>query len=155
MPGVADAVRATQSAQEHKKRQSEREELLRMVKEGRIHECTEHQMENLKLMLELQKAFGGELEPVVAEIGDGVVDAVKQAVTDALANMPTRLVSGDGLVVDTARPSMRHMSTELSQKDEGMTISNEEDLAKEETTADDSSDKLKRLRELKGTKDER
>ncbi len=152
MPGVADAVRATQESQDQKKRKAEREELLRMVREGRTHECTEQQLENLKLMLDLQKAFGGDSEPIVAEVGTEFVAAVKQAVTEALANMPTRIVSPDGSVIDSSRPSMKHMSTDLLQKDEGFSISNEGDLVKEETVLDDAAEKREKLRKLRGTK---
>ena len=51
MPGVADVERRTALSRERAARQVERKELLRMVREGRIHEADERQLETIKLTL--------------------------------------------------------------------------------------------------------
>ncbi len=58
MPGVSESIRRTQMKQEQKRRKSDMDELIRMVKENRLHEADERQLESLKLVAELQKVFG-------------------------------------------------------------------------------------------------
>ena len=52
MPGVADSIRRTGLAQEQKSRQRDMEELLGMVRDGRLHEADSRQLETLKLHLQ-------------------------------------------------------------------------------------------------------
>lgn len=152
MPGVADQVRRTQLKQEQKRRKEDMNELVRMVKENRLHEADERQIETLKLVAELQKAFGGEGAAPVAGVPQELVEAVKGAVAEAVANLPV----GGGVAVrpmdDPSRPSMKHVSLDLSQTADDLQVSHSEGLGKEKQSDEDAEDKLKKLREIKGKK---
>ncbi len=154
MPGVADQIRRTQLSQDQKARKEDMEQLTLMVEEGRLHEADERQLETLKMIAELRQAFDmGAAEekpaPVVSIDNKEILDAVKQAVSEAVANIPVG--SSASPASDPARPKMKHTSlADIVQSDDGVTISHGSDLGEEETGAEDSTDKLEKLRKLKG-----
>jgi hypothetical protein len=139
--------------QEQKQRASDMKELLRMVKENRLHEADERQLESLKLVAELQKVFGnGEATPPVG-IPQELVDAVTNAVTDAVSNLPPGAVAGPVRPQDDPdRPTMGHVSLDLSQDGNDLEVSHGDELGKEKESTDDAEDKLKKLRDLKRKK---
>ncbi len=153
MPGVADQVRRTQLKQDQKVRKKDMEELARMVQEGRLNEADERQLETLRLISDLQKSFG-QTETTPAPVSVNVdnaeiLKAVKQAMGEAIANMPV----GRGLspAEDPDRPKMKHTSlADLAQGKDDVTISHGGDLGEEKTATEDSTDKLEKLRKLKG-----
>ena len=155
VPGVADTVRKTQLKQDQKSRQSDMSELLRMVQEGRIHEADERQLENLKLALELNNL----LEPKEAAASQqgvdsaALVEAVKTAISEGMSNVTVNTtVVGEGMV-DPSRPQMRHTSlADLAQDDTKIDISNREKISKEIEGEETSTDKLEKLKRIKGGK---
>ena len=58
VPGVADSIRKTNLTKQHQERRIDQAELLRMVKENRLHEADERQLETLKLAMELNSLLG-------------------------------------------------------------------------------------------------
>ena len=152
MPGVTETIRQTQLKQEEKKRQREMDELKKMVAEGRLHEATEHQLATLRLVTELQKSF--EASAPSTSLPQDLAEVVKNAVTDAVANLPVGAAGGISSRPqdDPARPTMKHVSLDLSQDGEDLQISHGEGLGKEKRSSDDGEDKLKKLREIKGKK---
>jgi hypothetical protein len=137
--------------QEQKQRASDMEELIRMVKENRLHEADERQLESLKLVAELQKVFGTGATPV--GIPQELVDAVTNAVTDAVSNLPPGAVAGPVRPQDDPdRPAMAHVSLDLSQDGNDLEISHGDELGKEKESTDDAEDKLKKLQDLKRKK---
>jgi hypothetical protein len=147
VPGVADQIRKTQLKQDQKARQSEMQELLRMVQEGRLHEADERQLENLKLALELNNLLGNRSPEESQQqfvMSEELVEAVKRAISEGMAN-----VAG---VDDPSRPQMRHVSlADLVQDKTEVNISHKDGISKE-IEGDESTDKLKKLRKLKGGK---
>ena len=153
MPGVSERVRRTQMKQEQKRRKADMEELVRMVEENRLHEADERQLETLKLVAELQKVFGTGATPV--GIPQELVDAVTNAVTDAVSNLPVGAIETSAPVRpqdDPERPSMKHISLDLSQDGNDLKISHGDELGKEKESTDDAKGKRKKLRELKRKK---
>ena len=151
MPGVSERVRRTQMKQDQKRRLSDMEELVRMVKENRLHEADERQLETLKLVAELQKVFGTGATPV--GIPQELVDAVTNAVTDAVSNLPVGAIAAPVRPQDDPeRPSMKHVSLDLSQDGNDLKISHGDELGKEKESTDDAKGKRKKLRELKRKK---
>jgi len=151
MPGVSEQIRRTKLKQDQKRRQQDMEELVVMVKENRLHEADERQLETLKLVAELQKIFGTAATPI--GIPQELVDAVRGAVTDAVSNLPQGTIGPDVRPQDDpARPTMEHVSLDLSQDGEELEISHGEELGKEKKSADDAEGKLKRLKEIKRKK---
>lgn len=148
MPGVSEQVRRTQMKQDQKLRQRDMEELARMVKENRLHEADERQLETLKLVAELQKVFGTEATPV--GIPQELIEAVKAAVAEAVSSLPR----GTGIPVqdDPERPSMKHVSVDLTPAGEALEVSHGEELGKEKESTDDVKEKRKKLRKIKGKK---
>ena len=148
MPGVSEQVRRTQMKQDQKLRQRDMEELARMVKENRLHEADERQLETLKLVAELQKVFGTEATPV--GIPQELIEAVKAAVAEAVSSLPR----GTGLPVqeDPDRPSMKHVSVDLAPDGEALEVSHGEELGKEKESTDDVKEKRRKLRRIKGKK---
>jgi len=153
MPGVAEQVRRTGLRQDQKQRQQDMDEIILMVQEGRIHEADERQLETLRLVAELQKVFGtGPTETVIPSVNVNVdntelIEAVKQAIKEGLP--VGGIVSSAN---DPARPKMGHTSlTDLVQSDSDVKISHSEDLGEEQTGTDDSTDKLAKLRRIKGS----
>jgi hypothetical protein len=153
VPGVADQIRKTQLKQDQKARKREMEELTRLVEEGRLHEADERQLETLRLIADLRQAFDAPSEaaaPAAAPTDNAeIIEAVKQAMGEAMANMP----AGRGLspAEDPDRPKMKHTSlADLAQGKDDVTISHGGDLGEEETSTEDSTDKLEKLRKLKG-----
>jgi len=92
MPGVADQVRRTQLRQDQKSRKRDMEELIRLVEEGRLHEADDRQLETLRLISDLQKSLGqAETTPAPVSVNVDnaeIIEAVKQAMGEAMANMP-------------------------------------------------------------------
>ncbi len=151
MPGVSERIRRTQMKQDQKRRLSDMEELVRMVKENRLHEADERQLETLKLVAELQKVFGTGATPV--GIPQELVDAVTNAVTDAVSNLPVGAIAAPVRPQDDPeRPSMKHVSLDLSQDGNDLKISHGDELGKEKESTDDAKGKRKKLRELKRKK---
>lgn len=156
MPGVADQVRRTQLRQDHKQRQQDMDEILLMVQENRLHEADERQLETLRLVTELQKVFASSsTEAVVPSVNINVdnaemIEAVKQTIAEGLSNIS--IGTAVSPANDPARPKMGHTSlTDLVQSDSDVKISHSEDLGEEQTGTDDSTDKLAKLRRLKGS----
>lgn len=154
MPGVADQIRRTNLRQEQKRRKEDINEIVKMVQEGRLHEADERQLETLRLVAELQKVFAPDQQEVAAPAVNVQVDntelieAVKQAILEGVSNLPVGV--GVSPAADPARPKMGHVSlTDLVQGDSDVKISHSDDLGEEKTGADDSADKLDKLRRLK------
>ena len=154
MPGVADAERRTRAAQKQQGRKRDRETLLNLLAEGRIHEADEHQLEQIKLALELSELMGVKQESGPALDEDKLVAAMRAAMAEVVADMPvaTGGAAGSG-ASDPSRPKMGHNSmTSISHKDSGLDVQGAENLTQETEGDDDAAEKLRRLRELKGTK---
>ncbi len=146
VPGVADTIRRTQLKQDKKARQSDMQELLRMVEEGRLHEADERQLESLKMALELSNLLGKNQEPQAGVDPTQLVEAVKQAISEGMANVT--VLGADGL--DPSRPEMRHVSlADLTQDDTKINIAHKEGIGTE-VEGIESSDKLEKLRKIKG-----
>lgn len=153
VPGVADTVRKTQLKQDQKSRQSDMAELLRMVQEGRIHEADERQLENLKLALELNNLLEPRETVLQSDIdSEALVEAVKTAISEGMSNVTVNTtVVGEGMI-DPSRPQMRHTPlTDLAQDDTKIDISNRDEISKE-IEGEESTDKLEKLRKIKGGK---
>lgn len=149
MPGVSDKIRRTQMRQDQKQRKEDMEELVRMVKENRLHEADERQLETLKLVVELQKIFGTGATPV--GIPQDLVEAVKNAVTEAVSNLPIGVAAPAMRPMDDPdRPSMKHVSLDLSQDGKDLKIAHGDTLGKETESTDDAEAKRKKLRDIKG-----
>ncbi len=149
VPGVADTIRKTQLKQDQKARQSDMAELLVMVQEGRIHEADERQLENLKLALELNQLLGPKETPAGVD-SEALVSAVQRAITEGMSNVTVNAHGGGGGVPDPSRPQMKHTSlANLTQADSEVSITNKDDIS---TTieGEESSDKLDKLRKIKG-----
>jgi len=148
MPGVSEQVRRTQLRQDQKRRSKDMEELARMVKENRLHEADERQLETLKLVAELQKVFGTEATPV--GIPQELIEAVKVAVAEAVSDLPRGTVASTQ--DDPGRPGMKHVSVDLTPGGEVLEVSHGEELGKEKESTDDVKEKRKKLRKIKGKK---
>jgi hypothetical protein len=149
VPGVGDQIRRTQLRQDQKARKKEMEELILMVREGRLHEADERQLETLNLMVELQKVLGSKTSPAESvTIDPAFLEQVKLAVAEVVATMPA---AAGGPSTDPSRPKMHHTSlADLVQSGEKVDISHSEDLGEEKTGAEDSKGQLEKLRSLKG-----
>jgi len=147
MPGVADQIRKTNLKQARKQRLGDMEELVRMVKENRLHEADERQLETLKLVAELQKVFGTDSTPIgmPPEMIELLKSVVREAVGDITIKSSPRIPSED-----PDRPSMKHVALDLSQSGEDLVISHGEVLEKGQSSESDSGDKLKKLKKIKG-----
>jgi len=154
MPGVADAERKTKAVQKQQGRKRDRETLMSLLAEGRLHEADEHQLEQIKLALELSELMGAKQEPGQSIDEEKLVSAVRAAMAEVVSNMPvgTGGVTGSS-VSDPARPKMGHNSmTSISHKDSGLDVQGAENLTQETEGDEDAAEKLRRLRELKGSK---
>lgn len=156
MPGVADTISKTQKKQDKRARQADMKELLRMVKEGRLHEADERQLESLKLALELNTLLGDKaaLAPTAPAIDAAqLVEAVKQAITEGMSNVTINAVATVDPSNDPSRPQMRHTSlADLVQDDTKVDISHSEGISQDVSGEEGSTDKLEQLRKLKGGK---
>ena len=156
MPGVADAERRTKSAQEQKGRKKDREHLMQLLAEGRLHEADAHQVEQIKLALELSEMLGVKQESAPGLDEEKLAAALRVAVADVVAAMPTGFSGGGSTgssVSDPARPSMKHTSlTSITHKDSGLDVVGGDKLATESESEEGAAEKLARLRALKGTK---
>ncbi len=155
VPGVADVERRTKAAQEQKTRKSERDNLLVLIAEGRLHEADAAQIEQIKLALELGELLNHEPQSTGID-ADQLAAALKGVVTDLVAAMPKVIHtsgSGGGSVEDTSRPGMKHTSlSSITHKDSEINISHGDALTVEKEGDEDAGEKLKRLREIKGSK---
>lgn len=153
VPGVADAIKNTSLRQEQVQRKKEMETLLVLVQEGRLHEANAHQLEVLKLALELNKLIESKSSPAPTQAvldTDALATALKSAVQDALSNLPAVSAAG-GLTQDTARPQMKHTSlTEFTHTDGDVSVSHGDTLGEAKTSEDSATAKLEKLRKLKG-----
>ena len=153
MPGVADAERRTRATQKQQGRKRDRDTLLNLLAEGRIHEADEHQLEQIKLALELSELMGVKQESGPALDEAKLVEALRVAMADVVANMPRAAGPAGSSVDDPSRPKMGHNSmTSISHKDSGLDVQGAENLTQETEGEDDAAEKLRRLKELKGTK---
>lgn len=155
MPGVADAERRTRASQKQQGRKRDRETLLNLLAEGRIHEADEHQLEQIKLALELSELMGVKQESGPALDEDKLVAAMRDAMAEVVANMQAVVGTAGSAASDpiASRPKMGHNSmTSISHKDSGLDVQGAENLTQEAEGDDDAAEKLRRLRELKGTK---
>ncbi len=154
MPGVADQIRRTQLSQDQKTRKQDMENLTKLVEEGRLHEADERQLETLRLIADLRQAFNAsnpEATPTTSVNIDNkeVIEAVRQAVGEAVANMSIGAVVSPA--ADPARPKMKHISlADIVQSEDEVKISHGGKLGEEQAGTEDSTDKLEKLRKLKG-----
>lgn len=153
MPGVADAIKNTALRQEQMQRKKEMETLLVLVQEGRLHEANAHQLEVLKLALELNKLIENKSAAVTAPAvvdTDALAAALKSAVQDALSNLPAAASQG-ALPLDSSRPQMKHTSlTDFTHTDGDVSVSHGDTLGEAKTSEESAADKLEKLRKLKG-----
>ena len=152
MPGVADQIRRTQLTQEQKRRRKDMEEIFLMLNEGRIHEADERQLETLRMVEELKLSFGQGIDSNSSGNIDNeeIIQTIKQAVSDAVANLP--IGAAGSPAADPDRPKMGHTSlVDLGQGEDKIIISHSDDLGEEQTGTENSVEKLKKLRKLKGT----
>ena len=152
MPGVADQIRRTNLKQDQKARKGEMDELIRLVQEDRLHEADERQLETLRLISDIQgslKAPTAEAGPVTVNVDNTeVIEAVRKAMGELIANMPTGGFSSPA--EDPDRPKMKHTSlADLAQSGDEVTISNEGTLGDEQSGTEDSADQLEKLKKLK------
>ena len=153
MPGVADAERRTRATQKQQGRKRDRETLMNLLAEGRLHEADEHQLEQIKLALELSELMGVKQDAPAGLDEEALVSAVRAAMAEVVANMPRAGGPTGSSVSDPARPKMGHNSmTSISHKDSGLDVQGAENLTQETEGDEDAAEKLRRLRELKGTK---
>lgn len=153
MPGVAEAERKTKASQKQQGRKRDRETLMTLLAEGRLHEADEHQLEQIKLALELSELMGVKQEVPTGLDEKALVSAIRVAMAEVVANMPRAVVSTGSSVSDPDRPKMGHNSmTSISHKDSGFDVQGAENLTQETEGDDGAADKLKRLKELKGSK---
>lgn len=154
VPGVADQIRKTQLKQDQKARKNDMAELLKLVQENRLNEADERQLENLKLALELNQLLESrksEAQPALTS--EQLVEAVKQAIAEGMSNVKIETPGArEGRVGDSSRPQMRHTSlADLAQDDTKVDISHKDGIGKDVEGAE-SSDKLEKLRKIKGGK---
>jgi hypothetical protein len=155
MPGVADAERRTKSAQEQKGRKLDRENLMQLLAEGRLHEADAHQVEQIKLALELSEMLGVKQESAPGLDEEKLAAALRVAVADVVAAIPTGFSGGSAgsSSADTSRPGMKHTSlTSITHKESGLDVVGGDKLATESEGEEGAAEKLARLRELKGNK---
>lgn len=159
MPGVIDSQRKTKLKQEKLNRKKEKEELLRMLKENRLHEADERQLETIQLALELSNIFQERSKPENPTIDNKLLaEAIKEALVDVVSKLPSspRTETFDGANSTSSpntRPTMRHVDlSSIKHEDSGLNISHDDTLTQEKESTEDTSDKLKRLRELKRQK---
>jgi hypothetical protein len=147
MPGVVEVERRTKLIRDQKARRADHEELLRLVKEGRIHEADERQLETLKLAIELNELIERRSAPITVPT-DEIAQAVKDAVKEGFANAPAPTGVAPTERFDPERPQMRHVSlTDVKHEDEELDVQGE--VEGEEKTTDGEA-KLEKLRRLKG-----
>ena len=153
MPGVADTVRRTQLTQERRARKKDIDELLIMVKEKRLHEADARQLELLEMALDLNKLMEQDKSPpvVVQQDNEALIEALKKVVAELLVEIP----QGRGVspLEDTERPEMRYSSlVDIKHEDPELDVSHKEALTEEYDGDEESSDKLEKLKRLKGNK---
>lgn len=154
MPGVADQIRKTQVKQAQQVRKQDMKQLIQLVDEGRLHEADEHQLETLKLALELNSIIGSKNE-VVQVNAQAIADAVSKAIGKVIKNLPERIVGGgiDMLpLLDPSRPGMKHTSlSDLRQLDEDIEVVDHDGVlaGESKTGSDDAADKLAKLKKLR------
>ncbi len=149
VPGVADQIRKTQLSQDRQSRQSDMQELLRMVEEGRLHEADDRQLETLKLSLELNHLLEPKAQgPVEVNISSDIIDAVKVAIAEQLKNSGGVHYQGRP-ADDPARPGMRAVTLgDLSHEKTDLEIQGDMkgDTGK---SADDAAAKRELLKKIK------
>jgi len=149
VPGVADQIRRTQLKQDQKARKIEMDGLLRLVREGRLNEADERQLESLRLALELNKLLDekrSSSSPQIEELVDAVKKAIAEGMSDVSISVPRESYD------DPDRPAMRHVSlVDLVQEDGSVDIAHK-DAIKRSVEGEESTDKLEKLRKLKGSK---
>lgn len=157
MPGVADAERRTRLRQDKIDRSKDREELLLLIKEGRLHEADERQLETIRLALELNQIMGSQQPAQTTLDTEALTAAMRDALADVISKLPTAVhtenSSGGNTDTDPARPKMRHVDlTTITHQDYGVKISQDETLIQNKESDEDSAEKLRRLKEIRGQK---
>ena len=157
MPGVADQIRKTQLSQEQSQRKKDMSELLRMVEEGRLHEADDRQLEVIRLALDLNNLLDAKKEtvqlpnPTLSVDSTVIADAFKQALQEALQNLPTGGSITNSSSVSPDRPKMKHTSlTDFSQTEDTVIVSHGDDLGETKEGELGADDKLAKLKKLKG-----
>ncbi len=146
MPGVADTIRRTRLSQDQKARKKDMEDLTRLVAEGRLHEADERQLETLQLMRELRESFISPSSEIAPADNTEIIEAVKQAMGEVVAKMPAISPAQD-----PSRPKMKHTSlADIVQSEDKIKISHGGKLGEDQAGTEDSTDKLEKLRKLKG-----
>lgn len=154
MPGVADAERRTRNAQEQKGRKQDRDQLMQLLAEGRLHEADAHQVEQIKLALELSEMLGVKQEAAPGMDEEKLAAALRTALAEVIAAMPTGYSGSAGSSPsDVSRPGMKHTSlTSITHKESGLDVIGGDSLATESEGEEGAAEKLARLKELKGNK---
>lgn len=146
MPGVADQIRRTQLKQEQKARKADMEKILRLVREGRLHEADERELETVRLALELNKLIEerrGASFPDSSEL----TEAIKKAISEGMADVQVRTVPS----ADPDRPKMRHVSlADIVQDKSRIDITHQETID-QEVEGESSKEKLAKLKKLKSS----
>ena len=151
MPGVAERVRQTQLIQEQRVRKADMQSLLRMVKEGRLHEADAVQLETLKLALELNQLLEDKRPTTAFPDPEELVSVIKQAVSEGMIDVVVKAVPE----ADPNRPQMRHVSlADLVQEDTKIDIAHKDSIG-QEITGESAQEKLEQLRKLKGGSNDR
>jgi len=157
MSGVADAIRNTQLKQEHLRRRKDMEMLLKMVQEDRLHEADARQLEILRLVRELG-GIGLELPAAPAVLPTSVIDEdrlatlVAEKLAASLGSISQSPMGTQVTPLQEDRPALRHVSIDLEQVPEDNIKVSVTDLGESTQSPDseDPTDKLKRLKILKG-----
>lgn len=153
MPGVADASRRTKLIQEQIQRKKDMDEILKMVKEERLHEADSRQLEILRLIQELN---GVGLAPPSSPSPlseDRLAELVAAKVAEVLASSAGSNTFVSNSPSNTSeRPSMKHVSIDLSQSPNDKVTISVDQLGEEKdgAGAQEAADKLEKLRKLRG-----
>ena len=114
---------------------------------------TAEQVEQIKLALELSEILGPKQEATAGLDAETLAAALRSAVAEVVQSMPKATGPSGSAVSDPARPKMGHNSmTSIAHKDSGLEVQGAENLSTETEGDEDAAEKLRRLKELKGTK---
>lgn len=160
MPGVADRVRKTQLLQEREQRREETQEVLNLIKENRLHEADDRQIDLIKTSMEITTTINEakiagrrshDLQSQLDKLGD-LENLINNAVRSALSGV----VQGGGSAVssppsDPQRPKMEHISiADIQIAQEPVSLTNSTSLGETVVNDSEATDKLEQLRRLKG-----
>lgn len=150
MPGVADQIRRTQLKQEQQARKADMEHVLQLVKEGRLHEADERELEIIRLALELNKLIDEKSTTTWPDSAE-LAAAIRKAISEGMADVQVRTVPS----TDPDRPQMRHVSlADIVQDGSRIDIAHQETMD-QEVKGESSKEKLARLKKLKSSDHDR